>query len=380
MRLVYVSNGPLPYHTPILNELSRRLDLRVVYMSAGHPSDGFANLWGGFADPWGVKPTFSYTYHWSRALTWRTTDFRAQFSFGVSSHLRRLQPDVILFSSWGPLAWEPLLWKRWARRKAVMWAESTTSSGLLRGRTANQLRRLILSQADAFVSNGSRASAYLELLGADPARIVTSRLPSPLADGALALCADALQTESPRDRPRYLFVGRLVPRKRPLELLQSFALVMKEIPQATLKIVGDGPLMAEVSRWAQHLGQNVALAGRVEGAPLRPIYAEADILVLPSVREVWGLVVNEALAHGLYVIATDQVESAFDLLDEGSGTTVPADDAGALACAMIEAARNVPSDAAARAARARRVADCTPSAFARDIHRAAVLAVEPRPE
>src|SRR6266508_399515 len=101
LRIVCVSNGPLPYHTPILNELAAAARLEVIYMAHGHPLESFRDLWG-------VTPCFPYSFHWSWALTAPRHDFRAQLSVGVWRKLRRLDPDVVLVSSWGPLTWEPL--------------------------------------------------------------------------------------------------------------------------------------------------------------------------------------------------------------------------------------------------------------------------------
>lgn len=368
MKLVCVSNGPLPYHTPILNELSKLTDLHVLYMFGGHPQ-------GSFSDLWGAEPTFSHEMYWSLALRRSSNDFRVQLSLGVSRRLQKLNPDVIFFSSWGPLVIEPLLWKRVANRKAVMWAESTSFSGLLRNGAANFARRLVLSQVDTFVTNGSRATAYLETLGVNTNTIVTSCLPSVAWSGTPALLDDAEPSPAGRAGPNYLFVGRMIALKRPLELMQAFACVRDELPEATLTMVGAGPLLSEISRAALPFGSRASLPGRLEGEALHQIYAQADVLVLPSVRDVWGLVVNEALSHGLYVITTDKVGSAHDLLDDENGVIVPADDPRAFAAAMVKAGRTVSRDAGARAARARSIAHRTPAAFARDIYRAAALAL-----
>jgi hypothetical protein len=90
------------------------------------------------------------------------------------------------------------------------------------------------------------------------------------------------------------------------------------------------------------------------------------------------LVVNEALAHGLFAITSDEVGSAYDLLGEGSGTMVPAHDLGHLAPAMIEAAQTIDFSDRARIVRASTVAECTPERFARDICRAANAAMQRR--
>jgi glycosyltransferase involved in cell wall biosynthesis len=368
MKMVFVSNYPLPYHTPILNALADRIDLHVIFMSRGHALGKATD--GAYIDQWGVQPRFPYEFHWSRALRSLRVDFRVQYSLGVSGKLRRLHPDVIFFSSWGPLMLEPVFWKSLAKRRAVMWAESTPFSGLLRGRLSNLLRRMILARVDAYVTNGSQATLYLRNLGINPEIIVTSCLPS--------RPGEVSEEEGPgnaqRSGKRFLFVGRLIPRKRPLELVRAFTQLLESEPDATLTVVGDGPLRREVDAAAGAARDAISVQGRLEGAHLASVYRSHDVLVVPSVREVWGLVVNEALAHGLHVVATDQVASAHDLLDRQTGTLVPADDSEAMVGALTEAAhlQHLPAQ---RRARKARVKACTASAFAADILRAAEIAL-----
>jgi glycosyltransferase involved in cell wall biosynthesis len=360
VKLVHVSNGPLPYHTPILNELASLVDLHVVYMSADHPL-------GSFQDLWGTEPRYSYEMHWSVPLRWRRLDFRAQASLFVSRKLTRLQPDTVLVISWGPLTWEPLVWSRLSRAKAVMWSESTEFSGLLRGRVSNSIRRGVVSLADAVVTESSSATRYVRTLGAS--KVVTSCLPSPHVPRS---------TTGPRTEgggtPAYLFVGRFTPRKRPLEAIWAFEQVASELPGATLTLVGDGPLRREVAEAVGHAGDRVFLLPRLEGERLGRVYGSADVLLVPSLGEGWGLVVNEALAHGLFVVATDEVSSALDLIGPHSGTVVPARDRDAFVRALLEAGTTVRHTTHARRTRARSVEGCTAANFAADIERAALWA------
>jgi glycosyltransferase involved in cell wall biosynthesis len=361
--VTFVSNCPLPYHTPILNELARLVELHVIYMARRHPLDE-STAKPVFADLWGTAPEFEHSFYWSRTIRWPSRDLRIQFSLGVSRRLGNLGPDIVFFSSWGPLMLEPLAWKIVTGRRAVMWAESTTYSGLLRSPASNALRRHLMQQIDSFVANGSRATAYLRQLGVREDRVITSCLPStagPHRSGSRVAPG-----------PRYLFVGRLIRRKRPDVVLSAFEQVLERIPTATLTIVGDGPLMAEVSVSTRRLGPSVRLVGRAEGPRLHAIYSEHDVLVLPALREVWGLVVNEALSHGLFVIASDQVGSAFDLLSPETGRIVPAGDMTALVDELVRSA-SIPQDAESRERRMRTVKDCSPGAFARDIVRACNL-------
>jgi glycosyltransferase involved in cell wall biosynthesis len=263
---------------------------------------------------------------------------------------------------------EPLFWKTVARRRAVMWAESTRWSGLARGGLSNLVRRQLLRHVDAFVSNGSEATRYLDDLGVRGEEVITACLPSRTDVGL----ADGGHT----GKPRYLFVGRLSERKHPEALLEAFATVRRQIPGASLTIVGDGPLRSRVAELIQPLGHSARMLGKVEGAELDSVYRQSDILVLPAEREVWGLVVNEALAHGLFVVATDQVGSAPDLLDPSSGMVVPTGDREALAAAMATAG-SASRDPVARRVRASRVAQCSFRRFAEAIFAAAQLALAP---
>lgn len=347
-----VSNCPLPYHTPILNSLAERVSLHVLYMSKGHPMNSFQDLWG-------AEPAFEHSFHWSKAIASQRSDLRLQLSAGVSRPLSRLDPDVILFSSWGPLVWEPLAWKRIKRRSAVMWTESTRTSGIARSRLSNGVRRAIIKSTDAFVANGSGAADFIRELGAPRERVVTSCLPSTLVPAG-----------APRDRSRehevsFVMVSRLVPRKRPLSAVRAFRALAEERDDIALTIVGDGPLESEVIA-ACNGSVRIKLRGRLEGEALAAVLRDADVLVVPSVREVWGLVVNEGLAHGAFVVATDQVGAAIDLVDGASGLCVRSDDEDALLHGL-RAAANAPRDSAARSLRAARVSDCTPERFARDI-------------
>jgi glycosyltransferase involved in cell wall biosynthesis len=361
--------APLPYYTPIFNSLAEKLDLHVLFMSSRAPLTAFR-------DPWGQDPRFEHSFWWSRTLELSSLDFRAQVSLGVSPRLQRLRPDVLIAYSWHPIMYEPLVWSSLTGRRAVMWSESCDFSGLLRGRFSQAVRRFALRRCQAFVTSGTKASEYLLSLGVPESRLITSCMPAgtPPHDGR--------GPEGPRQRRagevRYLFVGRLIPRKRPLELLRAFARIRAELPNATLTVVGEGPLLGEVSREAERLGEGVRVLGHAEGPDLSRLYTDADVLVIPSVREVWGVVVNEALLHGLYVVATDQVASAFDLLGPGSGAIVPADDASALVRAMVDASR-AGLDDADRSRRAARAARCSVDAFAKDIHRAVRLALEGPP-
>jgi glycosyltransferase involved in cell wall biosynthesis len=126
------------------------------------------------------------------------------------------------------------------------------------------------------------------------------------------------------DLPVILFCGKFLEKKRPFDLLRAFAL-LEGHPPSSLVLVGDGPLRSEIAAFIARRGlTNVRLLGFRNQRELPACYAMADVLVLPSSFEPWGVVLNEAMCCGLPVIASDRVGAAADLVREGiNGFTYP---------------------------------------------------------
>src|SRR2546423_157256 len=234
MKITYLASAPLPYDTPILNELARMADLHVLYMHRAHSMYHFR-------DGFGQQPEFSWSTHPSLTIRRPGTDFWTQVSVGVGLRLERLRPDVVLAKSWNPFVAEAVIWKAARRRAFVMWSESTSRSGLHRGWATQFARRSIMGCADQIVTNGTEATDFLvrELEIASNS-VVTSCLPSGLADQAVKDKTFQRIGQYDEESPRFLFVGRLVSRKQPRRLLDAFRVVQSQLPNAQLTIVGDG--------------------------------------------------------------------------------------------------------------------------------------------
>lgn len=101
----------------------------------------------------------------------------------------------------------------------------------------------------------------------------------------------------------FLYVGRLIEVKN-LSLLIS---VFNDLPNLTLNIIGEGHLMNELKQKAK---ENIHFLGSINNSELSRYYLENDVFVLPSNSEPWGLVVEEALNHGLPVIVSSHVGCA----------------------------------------------------------------------
>ena len=132
-----------------------------------------------------------------------------------------------------------------------------------------------------------------------------------------------------------LYVGRLEPRKGVPHLIRAMADVQRDLPQARLIVVGDGPDREALVALARTVGAQVTFAGRVDDDELPAYFQASDVVCSPAMGgESFGIVLLEAMACGKPIVASG-IE-AYDTLvgDANCGTLVPPGDASALAAAL----------------------------------------------
>jgi len=141
-----------------------------------------------------------------------------------------------------------------------------------------------------------------------------------------------------------LFAGKFIPLKRPLDLIAAAALIKDIGRKITVMVAGAGPLETDMTRFAREAGVPYHSLGFCNQSTMPEVYAAADILVLPSGRETWGLVANEALACGRPVILSEAVGSAPDLaFDQTAGRAYSVGDIVSLARAIDSILRKPPA-------------------------------------
>src|SRR4029453_17946394 len=121
--------------------------------------------------------------------------------------------------------------------------------------------------------------------------------------------------DAPKEAFIALFVGKLVEWKRPVDLMHAAALV----PDTWVVFAGDGAPRSHLTELAESLGisERVRFLGFVNQTELPAVYRAADVLVLPSAFEPFGLVVNEAFASGTPAIVSDACGCVDDLIVDG---------------------------------------------------------------
>lgn len=147
-----------------------------------------------------------------------------------------------------------------------------------------------------------------------------------------------LQADAPAlpAQPVVLAVGRHVAQKGFDLLLRAWAEVLRRLPEARLRIVGDGPLRAQHEALAAQLGVAGSIDWLAPTPQIERLYREAAVFVLASRYEGMPLALLEAQALGVPAVAFDCPTGPAEILSGDTGRLVPAGDTPALAAALVE--------------------------------------------
>jgi glycosyltransferase involved in cell wall biosynthesis len=210
------------------------------------------------------------------------------------------------------------------------------------------LKSLIVSRFEAAFVGGTSSSLYLQTLRFREEKIAVGY---DVVDNAyfrsrsVANKENITQIRRKWDLPQkyFLFVGRMIKEKNLMVLLSAYARYLDSVSSTPWDLVfcGDGPELAEVQAYikgASELFQkHVKLCGMVKQPYLIDYYSAASCLLLPSISESWGLVVNESLACGLPVIASQRCGCAVDLVkNDYNGWQINPEDANELMARMLQ--------------------------------------------
>lgn len=205
-------------------------------------------------------------------------------------------------------------------------------SNLRRRSWRGEVEQAVRTAAAVVCVSRRLADDAVRLVGADPAKVVV--IPNTYDTARFRYVE-----RSRAGAPRFIAVGRLVPEKGHDVLLDAFASVASALGGARLTIVGDGVMRSVLEFRARHLGisGSVRFTGALAGEALVAELAAADVFVLPSRSEGFGVVLVEAMATGLPVVAT-RCGGPEDIVTRSDGILVEVEDSADLARGMREAA------------------------------------------
>jgi glycosyltransferase involved in cell wall biosynthesis len=320
-------------------------------LRAHQPSAPGRDLW------WlGVEPT-SYMLDKGAAVREVVPDHRRAFIDGggdvsttrLLAAIARRRARVVLVEGWGhPTMLLAMALATLARVPYVVASDSHEPAGGRRGPIRRAIRataiRPLVRRAAVLFPGGTPQARYVrELVGSGGQPVVLGHMTVD-TDGFGRAAQEITREERDAIRSSWgcagadvalLFVGRLVEQKG--VMLLARALERLSDASVRLVVVGAGPLERELRSMADRLP--IHLVGPAGKDALASVYASADVFVLPSRSEPWGLVVNEAMASGLPCVVSDAVGCREDLITpEQTGLVFASGDLGALVAAVARLA------------------------------------------
>lgn len=339
-RLLILTEIVSPYRIPLFNCLAQdpEVDLHVLFLSENDPA---LRQWKVY------REEIRFSYEVLPSWRGRIAGFNVLLNRRVVQALQQASPQVILCGGYNYIAsWQALIWSRVRNIPFLLWSESNRHDARKGQALIEMLKDEFLRHCDGFVVPGRAADEYLRSHNVRAEKIFFA----PNAVDNDLFCSIALEARGKSSLRRreldlpdqyILFVGRLVREKGVFELVKAYGALEQEVRNRVgLVIVGDGPARAELQKEASLVTTGtIKFPGFVQREELPAYYALAEMFVLPTYTDTWGLVVNEAMACGVAVIVSRIAGCATDLIqEEWNGLLIEPRDVSSLKAAISKLA------------------------------------------
>jgi glycosyltransferase involved in cell wall biosynthesis len=340
-RLYYLDDIPTPYRVGVQKRIAETWPgtFHVAYCAESEPGRTWSLDYGH------LSPEFL------RGMQLRpprqTNPFSFKWNLGVARSLSAFGPDVVVLSGYShPTVWVAARWCITNRVPYAIACETSCLSSACSGWRWAAKRRIagwIVRQMAFGLPVGRAAADYLRRFGPTDAPMFFF----PNTPDTRSIASEAKIVEAPGreaalraklgigvEAQVILFVGRLVDAKCPLDAVKAFREAVGHC-DAALVIVGGGELMGDLRSAAEGDSRIIFTGWMEDRTMIAGLMAIATALILPSRHEPWGAVVNEAMALGTPVVASDRVGAAVELICDGeNGFLVRQGDIAAFARCM----------------------------------------------
>lgn len=315
MKVMIITNIPNPYRIPLFNLLDKELDkegveLVVIFGARSYIRRQFTLKL--------EDCKFRYEILESRKVSFLNKE-KTIFTYkGIRRSVKRYQPDKIIVVGFSIATFWLFLRSFFIKTSYIIWSGSILTKGRQHRLPRLLYRRAILNRAEGFLVYGSRAKQYLVRLGAPEDKIYTAI--NTVDTDFFSEQVKILKRKRIVNFTKHLLcVGYLVKGKKIELLFDMIKILSKFRSNFILQIVGDGPSVGNLHKLAveKDVADLIEFTGFIQKEHLPSWYANADCFLFPSEYDVWGLVLNEAMAAGLPCIASIHAGATQDLIVDG---------------------------------------------------------------
>lgn len=332
LRVLFIVNIPSPYRVSFFNELGKYCDLTVLFEKTA--SDERDDSWRNY----------EFTNFKGVFLKGVSVGVATALCFEVKSYIKKEKYDYIVCANFtsptGMIAVDYM-----KRHKIPYWLECDGGFAKSGKGPKELLKKYIMSGANGYFSTGKDNDEYYKLYGAEQDRIFrypfTSIESNQVADRVLSPSekSEFKQKLGLADKVTVLAVGQFIPRKGFDVLLKASSKLNCDV---SICFVGGVPTEEYLHLKETLKLDNVTFEGFKQKDQLSEYYSAADLFVLPTREDIWGLVINEAMAYALPVVTTNKCAAGNELVkDDINGYLVDVDDEIELARRIDALASNV---------------------------------------
>lgn len=329
LKLCLITDIIAPYRIPMFNHLAKKSELKVIFLAENEKN----RKWEVYRE----ELKFDYVVLKGWHLFFQNYEVPIHFNLGFLKQIRKYDPDSIVMCGYHHLAsWLSLIYSRRYGKKITLWSGSHLLSGFIKNRLTDIYKKLIIPKFDSYITYGTAAKEQLIYYGVDKGKITVGCNAVDI-DYFISQTKKAEQNEIEELKRTFLkknilYVGSFIPRKGVMQLIKAFELLHNATEDVGLILIGDGP---DKESYRAYIRENnikdVYFPGFVQKGEITKYFLISDCLVLPSYNEVWGLVVNEAMACGVPVVVSKYCGSSYDLIKDGeNGFVIDPDDIAAL--------------------------------------------------
>lgn len=330
LKILFLTNIPSPYRVLFFNELGKMCDLTVLYQKSESTERN---------SEWFAKSENTYK---SVFLEGKSIGVDNALCPSVIKYLRNNYNAIIICGNASPTE---ILAIEWCKLRHIPYCIEGDGAFAKTGHGFKEkLKKHLITGGALFFSTCEEHDKYYTHYGATPSKVIRYRFSSLLEEDILSEMMSkeekiALRSElGMKEKYIVLAVGQFIYRKGFDVLLEAATQFSSSIG---VYIVGDNPTEEYLSFVRDNSLENVHFEGFKIKDELKKYYKAADIFVLPTREDIWGLVVNEAMAYGLPVVTTDRCNAGLELIQNGvNGYIVPVDSSLDIRNAIIKALSN----------------------------------------
>jgi len=319
-KVIFITNIPNPYRIPLFNEIHTQfldinIKLKLVFGAEGYKRRLFQ------LDLNEIK--FEYEILNDHAHTFSEDGEKTIFLYrGLLKLLKREKPHAIIVAGFSSATLQVMFHKFLSRTPYIIYSGSIETKSRNTSWLRKIQRTLLIKNASAFVVYGTLAKKYLLNSGAAGNKVFIAM--NTVDTTFFAEKTDAVRkAQEPNvsisSKKHFTYVGYLVPRKNVIHLLETIKLVAAERNDFCIDILGDGVSKEALEKYVadNDLQSHVIFHGFRQRHELPVYFAKSSGFLFQTGFDIWGLVLNEAMAAGLACLSSPNAGATTDLVKEG---------------------------------------------------------------